>query len=81
MDTMNRIHRERRTEEALRAMDYSDIVARVHALEDALEAKDAEIERLKVLLSHWWECWADGCNPDGDVIEDTDAALATDPAP
>ena len=41
------------------------------------KAKIAEIERLRALLSHWYEMWNDGIpNPDGDVLYDTGAALA-----
>ena len=36
-----------------------------------------ENERLRALLSHWYEMWNDGIpNPDGDVLYDTGAALA-----
>jgi hypothetical protein len=48
---------------------------------DLMKKKDAEIERLKALLSHWRECWSDGCNPDGDVVDDTDAALDKESTP
>ena len=44
---------------------------------DGLLERDAEIERLRGLLSHWYEMWNDGIpNPDGDVLDDTVAALA-----
>ena len=45
--------------------------------EKLLDSKRAEIERLRALLSHWYEMWNDGIpNPDGDVLYDTGAALA-----
>jgi hypothetical protein len=56
--------------------DWADrIDEEINTLSAANDWSKGEIERLKVLLSHWRECWADGCNPDGDVIDDTDAAL------
>ena len=42
----------------------------------AMRERDAEIEQLKALLSHWYEMWNDGIpNPDDDVLLDTQAAL------
>ena len=42
-----------------------------------INALRADNERLRALLSHWYEMWNDGIpNPDGDVLYDTGAALA-----
>jgi len=46
MNTAHQVRRERRTEKDIRNMDIDDIVLRVHALEDTVEAQSAEIERL-----------------------------------
>jgi hypothetical protein len=40
-----------------------------------------EIERLKVLLSHWHQCWLDDCDPDSEVLIDTLVALAKEDKP
>lgn len=36
---------------------------------------DEKIEQLKDLLSHWYECWSDCIEPDGDMVDDTLAVL------
>ena len=41
------------------------------------EKADEDNERLRGLLQRWREQWGDGCQPDGDLIDETDAALGT----
>ena len=57
--------------------DKERLMDRIDGCHQAMRKKDAEIERLWALFSHWYEMWNDGIpNPDGDVLDDTAAALA-----
>ncbi len=47
---MEAVQRDRWTEDKVRGLDTQDIVDWIHSLEDALEAKDAENERLRAAL-------------------------------
>ena len=47
MDMMDKIVRERQTEERIRAMDAAEIVDEIHSLEDSLEAAEASITALE----------------------------------
>jgi len=44
---MDKVRRERETEEWVRSVDPSDIVERLHFMEDETDAKDEEIAELK----------------------------------
>ena len=56
--------------------DKERLMDRIDGCHQAMRKKDAEIERLWALFSHWYEMWNDGIpNPDGDVLDDTVAAL------
>ena len=56
---------------------YDAIIGLLDSVDRRVARKDAEIEQLQVLLSHWYEMWNDGIpNPDGDVLLDTQAAIA-----
>ena len=49
---------------------------RANGREIEVNALRVDNERLRGLLSHWYEMWNDGIpNPDGDVLDDTVAAL------
>jgi len=57
--------------------DKERLMDRIDGCHQSMREKDAEIERLWALFSHWYEMWNDGIpNPDGDVLDDTVAALA-----
>jgi len=56
-------------------------VDRLKAQEAITDKFAAEVERLKVLLSHWHQCWLDDCDPDSEVLIDTLVALAKESAP
>ena len=57
--------------------DKERLMDRIDGCHQSMQEKDAEIERLWALFSHWYEMWNDGTlNPDGDVLDDTVAALA-----
>ena len=56
--------------------DKERLMDRIDGCHQSMQEKDAEIERLWALFSHWYEMWNDGIlNPDGDVLDDTVAAL------
>ena len=57
--------------------DKERLMDRIDGCHQSMQVKDAEIERLWALFSHWYEMWNDGIpNSDGDVLLDTQAALA-----
>ena len=74
------VHRWANTIEAEIAVlreDKERLMDRIDGCHHSMQEKDAEIERLWALFSHWYEMWNDGIpNPDGDVLLDTQAALA-----
>ena len=56
--------------------DKERLMDRIDGCHQSMREKDVEIERLWALFSHWYEMWNDGIpNPDGDVLDDTVAAL------
>ena len=57
--------------------DKERLMDRIDGCHHSMQEKDAEIERLWALFSHWYEMWNDGTpNLDGDVLDDTVDALA-----
>ena len=58
-----------------------DLALRTHDAEQRAEDAEADNERLRKLLSQWSESWHDVLSggPSGDLIHDTDEALATPP--
>ena len=57
--------------------DKERLMDRIDGCHQSMQEKDAEIERLWALFSHWYEMWNDGTpNLDGDVLDDAVAALA-----
>ena len=62
---------------AAQEAEIERLMDRIDGCHQSMQVKDAEIERLWALFSHWYEMWNDGIpNSDGDVLLDTQAALA-----
>ena len=57
--------------------DKERLMDRIDGCHQSMREKDAEIERLWALFSHWYKMWNDGTpNLDGDMLDDTVATLA-----
>jgi hypothetical protein len=57
--------------------DLAQMQINYERLEQRVAELEAERDDLIVLLSKWYLGWNDGCEPDGDLLDDTLNALET----